>query len=158
MSRGSAPRALPLPGADRLILSVLLALLVSQVGAVPAAASSRAADPAAVPRLVVVGAPGLSWSDLDGDDLPALTGLAEAGAVGSLSVRSVRTRSCAVDGWLTLGAGRRAADLPGPCRAPATVGTDGLVPRWPDYLRAAAGDSYGARPGSLAEARLRCAA
>ena len=31
--------------------------------------------------------------------------------VGSLTVRAVRSRSCAVDGWLTLSSGRRAADL-----------------------------------------------
>lgn len=71
------------------------------------------------------------------------------GAVASLTVRSVRSRSCAVDGWLTLSAGRRAADLPGPCREPAQIGADGTVPRWEDYVAAAATDSYGARPGVL---------
>ena len=65
------------------------------------------------PRLVIVGAPGLAWSDLDRDDLPALEAVADEGAVGSLTVRAVRSRSCAIDGWLTLSSGRRAADLPG---------------------------------------------
>ena len=67
-----------------------------------------AADPAS-PRLVVVGAPGLSWSDLDGGDLPGARRHGRAKArVGSMTVRAVRSRSCAVDGWLTLSAGRRA--------------------------------------------------
>ena len=99
-------------------------------------ATRRRDDPAS-PRLVVVGAPGLSWSDLDGGDLPALDALASEGALGSLTVRAVRSRACAVDGWLTLSAGRRAADVPGPCREPLPV-VDGSVPRWAEYVAAAA--------------------
>ncbi|HWS58012.1 MAG TPA: hypothetical protein VN257_05690, partial [Actinotalea sp.] len=115
--------------------------------ATPAAASAASSDP----PLVIVGAPGLAWSDLDRDDLPALGAMAETGAVGSLTVRGVRSRSCAVDGWLTLSAGRRAGDLPGPCRDPLPV-VDGEVPRWAEYLAAAAADSYDAEPGLLGEA------
>ena len=98
-----------------------------------------------------MGAPGLTWSDLDRDGLAALEGVADEGAVGSLTVRAVRTSSCAIDGWLTLSSGRRAADLPGPCREPLPV-VDRSVPRWTEYLAAAARDSYGANPGTLGEA------
>ena len=130
---------------------VLAALaVVPWASASPSAPSAPRAD-AATPRLVVVGAPGLAWSDLDRADLPALRALASEGSLGSLTVRAVRSRSCAVDGWLTLSAGRRAADLPGPCRAPLPV-VDGTVPRWEEYLEAAAEDSYDARPGTLGEA------
>ena len=114
------------------------------------AADGAAAADARSPRLVVVGAPGLSWSDLDGGDLPALDALASEGALGSLTVRAVRSRACAVDGWLTLSAGRRAADVAGPCREPLPV-VDGAVPRWAEYLAAAAAGSYDAHPGTLGD-------
>ena len=127
-----------------LVLGVLAAAPMASAGE-----TATAGDPAA-PRLVVVGAPGLAWSDLDGGDLPALDALADEGAVGSLTVRAVRSHACAVDGWLTLSAGRRAADRAGPCRDPLPVG-DGAVPRWVEYLAAAAADSYDARPGTLGQ-------
>ncbi|HET9021598.1 MAG TPA: hypothetical protein VFN34_06905, partial [Ornithinibacter sp.] len=115
------------------------------------AAEGGAAEGGTVPRLVVVGAPGLAWSDLDRQHLSALEAVAAEGAVGSLTVRAVRTRACAVDGWLTLSAGRRAADRAGPCREPLPV-SGGSVPRWGEYVAAAASDSYDARPGALTDA------
>ena len=124
----------------------VLAVLALLAGA-PVA--SAAGDPAS-PRLVVVGAPGLAWSDLDGGGLPALAAMTADGALGSLTVRSVGSSSCAVDGWLTLSAGRRAGDIAGPCRVPPPV-VDGRVPRWAEYLAAAAAGSYDARPGTLGE-------
>lgn len=123
--------------------------LLGGLGGAPAASATVAED-ATAPRLVVVGSAGLAWSDLDGGDLPALDTLTSEGAVGSLTVRAVRSRACAVDGWLTLSAGRRAADLPGPCREPLPV-VDGSVPRWAEYVAAAAADSYDAHPGTLGE-------
>ncbi len=131
----------------------VLALLVGlpSAGASPAdaaTADAATADAAGPPRLVVVGAPGLSWSDVDGGNAPALREMAATGALGSMTVRAVRTRSCAVDGWLTLSAGRRAADVEGPCREPLPVVGD-RVPRWDEYLAAAAADSYDASPGTL---------
>ena len=135
---------------------VAVALAVVGMPATWAAAPSPAADVAGAvaaeaPPLVIVAAPGLAWSDLDRDDLPALEVLTSEGAAGSLTVRAVRSRSCAVDGWLTLSSGRRAADVPGPCREPLPV-VDGSVPRWGDYLQAAAADSYDAHPGTLGAA------
>lgn len=131
------------------VLAAALAAGVSALGAAttPAAGATASEDA----PIVIVGAPGLAWSDLDRDDLPALGALVESGAAGSLTVRGVRSRSCAIDGWLTLSAGRRAGDLAGPCLDPLPV-VDGQVPRWADYLDAAAADSYDARPGLLAEA------
>ena len=113
---GAAATALlpPLPG----VVTVLAGPAAVAVSAAPAragAVGAAAGDPAS-PRLVVVGAPGLAWSDLDGGDLPALDALANEGALGSLTVRAVRSRACAVDGWLTLSSGRRAADVAGHAR------------------------------------------
>ena len=127
---------------------MLAALAVlTLLGGAPLA--SATGDPASA-RLVVVGVPGLAWSDLDGADLPALDALVGDGALGSMTVRAVGSSSCAVDGWLTLGAGRRAGDVAGPCRVPPPV-VDGRVPRWAEYLAAAAAGSYDAHPGTLGQ-------
>lgn len=134
----------------RRVLVAALALVAGTLG-LAAAAPAATATAADAPPLVIVGAPGLAWSDLERDDLPALTALVEQGASGSLTVRAVRSRSCAIDGWLTLSAGRRAGDLSGPCREPLPP-VGGLVPNWSDYLAAADADSYDARPGLLSEA------
>lgn len=127
---------------------VAVALVVVAAPRSSAAAPGSPTADAVTPRLVIVGAPGLSWSDLGRDDLPALQAMADEGAVGSLTVRAVRSRACEIDGWLTLSSGRRAADRPGPCRRPLPL-VDGTVPRWVEYLAAAAADSYDARPGTL---------
>jgi len=69
-----------------------LAVLAVLAGAPLANASIGPASP----RLVVVGAPGLAWSDLDGGNLPALDALIRDGALGSMTVRAVGSSSCAV--------------------------------------------------------------
>jgi hypothetical protein len=63
--------------------------------------------------VLVVGVPGLTWSDVDPDGTPELWGLAEHSAIGALSVRAARSTTCVLDGWATLGAGNRAR-VPGP--------------------------------------------
>lgn len=65
-------------------------------------------DPTA-DRVIVAGAVGLRWEDVDPGRTPHLWRLVGSGAVGSLSVRPAHRPSCAVDGWLTLGAGSWAA-------------------------------------------------
>ncbi|WP_392542762.1 hypothetical protein [Oryzobacter telluris] len=136
----------------RLLASVAVLVALAGQGALPASAAAAPSAAADDGRLVVVGAPGLAWSDLEDADVPNLRALADEGAGASLTVRAVRSRSCAVDGWLTLSAGRRAADVAGPCRVPAPVGADGAVPLWDQYLAAASAASYGARPGTLGTA------
>ncbi|MEO7420942.1 MAG: hypothetical protein ABIU87_00930 [Ornithinibacter sp.] len=140
------------PGvARRALMGVVVAVFAALGGIAPANAAGAGDPPDAV---VLVGAPGLSWTDIDATTTPTLHGLAVAGGVASLTVRAVRSRSCAVDGWLTLSAGRRAADLVSPCREPQVVGADGAVPHWEDYLTAADADSYGAVPGTLGSSLL----
>lgn len=79
-------------------------------------AERRCPDPPAGPgprttggcgRVLVVGAPGLRWSDV-GQGTPTLQRLADGGALGVLSVKAVPAVTCRADGWLTLGAGGRA--------------------------------------------------
>jgi hypothetical protein len=128
------------------------ALLVAGASLLAPAAADAASGGDAPAHTVLVGAPGLAWSDIDPTVTPVLAGIARDGAVGSMTVRGVRSRSCAVDGWLTLSAGRRAGDADGAaCVEPSAV-VDGAVPGWDTYLAAAGAQSYGAVPGTLGQA------
>ena len=62
----------------RWLVVALLGLAGALLTAAPAAGGTPLAD-GAEPRLVVVGAPGLAWSDVEGAELPALDRLADAG-------------------------------------------------------------------------------
>ncbi|TKJ31541.1 hypothetical protein [Blastococcus sp. CCUG 61487] len=94
------------------LLPVLLTALAFALGlASPAAAADG--DAAAADRVLVVGVPGLLWSDVDRETTPSLWALSERGSIGALSVRAARSTTCLLDGWATLGAGNRAR-FPGP--------------------------------------------
>jgi hypothetical protein len=74
------------------------------------APSALAREPAV--GVMFVGVGGLAWQDVTAENTPTLYSMVGPNATASLTVRTVRPRTCAVDGWLTLGAGRRATDLP----------------------------------------------
>ena len=101
--------------AARRLVVLLLGLLLGPLlaGASPAAAADGGSDPYAADRVVVVGVPGLTWTDVSEDGTPELWELAGSGAIGSLTVRAARSLTCVLDGWATLGAGNRAR-FPGP--------------------------------------------
>src|SRR6266508_389284 len=108
----------------RALLAVAAAVLVAApvMGAArPAAAVARPHRPATAapgsdagmrpgqaPDVVLVGIPGLRWTDVSPRATPNLWRLAASGSVGTLAVRTVLPRTCPVDGWLTLNAGARA--------------------------------------------------
>lgn len=125
---------------------LLLALLVL----LPLLALSPAAEAAAPrPQVVVVGIPGLQWSDINASDTPALARLAREGATGVLSVRTAAPVDCPTDGWLTLGAGNRVRSTgrqTGLC--PATFPEPSSLPA---QVRANAKRREGAIPGLLAD-------
>ncbi|WP_157930433.1 hypothetical protein [Glycomyces xiaoerkulensis] len=134
---------------------------VLAVGSAPAAAQEESGDPGDPGGIVVVGVPGLSWSDVDPAETPALWDLAGRGATGSMSVRTIGSWTCSEAGWVTLGAGARAGGLAArdahcmaQSRIPAPVADGGqwTLPWWPELERANAAYNYGARLGSLAEA------
>ena len=114
----------------------LLACLSVGAGAVGAAAAPGApgVSTAAAAPVVVVGTGGITWSDVSRTATPALWSLLEHGATASLTVRSVHSNTCPVDGWLTLSAGQRAgdrdtgSDTRPPCRALREPAADGAVP------------------------------
>lgn len=164
------------PPAARRRLAALRALIVAAalLGLTAAGAPGATAAEPSHP-LVVVGMGGVRWSDVVPATTPALASLVDRAAIGDVAVRSVRTATCPVDGWLTVSAGRRAADArnaaaanPGnpPCRefsvdepAQAVPGAEGTplptgaarVHGWDQYVSAAAAESFGAEPGLLGE-------
>lgn len=101
-------------------------------------------------RVVVVGVPGLNWSDVDPETTPELSALAESEAVGSLTTRGASSFACPRDGWVTLGAGNRArhSDANGTCH------TQYLPDRKirPDVvIEANETRNFGAEPGLLGQ-------
>ncbi|HET6533345.1 MAG TPA: hypothetical protein VFH03_22390 [Actinoplanes sp.] len=126
---------------------------------------SASQAPLPLDYVVVAGAAGLRWDDLDPQRTPNLWREASIGSVGWLSVRSAHRTTCPADGWLTLGAGNYAAWSTGTVRGacppmapdltrPDDLGADigqqrGIVRANQDQL------PYGAVPGALAET-LRC--
>lgn len=131
----------------RTAAAVVLAALLATLATLLAPAAQADDDDRPV---VLIGVPGLQWSDADG--LGTLVDPApDELAAGSLVVRSTETVACPVDGWLAISAGNRAS---GPreegCTAPAAP-SDGEVPGWEDYVTLAESRSFAAEPGLLGE-------
>src|SRR2546423_15138514 len=63
--------------------------------------------------VVIAGAAGLRWDDVNPDDTPTLWALAQQGPTGALSVTSPPTPTRPPDGGRTLGAGDFARRTPG---------------------------------------------
>lgn len=122
-------------GAVLLLALTLLALVTAVVLSVvqrPDAPSALQGD-----NVVVIGVPGLAWSQVD-TQMPTLQRWAEEGAAGNLVVRGARLVTCDADGWLTLGAGQRAA-----AAGPSPTDPEGC---WSDY-RPQTGAQSGAPAG-----------
>ncbi len=141
----------------RVLPAALVALTVALGLPLAAAAGPARVNAASTPRpTVLLGVAGLRWADIGPRTAPTLWGLVDQQAVASLSVRSVRPITCPVDGWLTVSAGRRAADpVQSWCRPlpqPRIGGDGATVPGWA-ALRAGQQDlGYDASPGLLADA------
>ena len=137
---------------------------------VPASSAAQAPDVArpagqtleALPAsVVIVGMPGLRWSDVTPDTTPNLWAMLDESAIGQMSTRSARSRTCPVDGWVQLGTGNRARypviDEPveGKCQSvPAmTIGDDGgaHVDRWDAVVADNDSLAYNAVPGLLGQ-------
>ncbi|MCT9934334.1 hypothetical protein N5079_29435 [Planotetraspora sp. A-T 1434] len=118
-----------------LVMGMLVGLLLPTSSAMAhAAGAAEAAGGEAVRaqggQVVLIGVPGLMWSDVTPSDTPNLWSLAGSSALGSLSVRTVGNITCPYDGWLTVSAGVRSAvghrcGLP---PAPAPQGEGAVVP------------------------------
>lgn len=147
----------------RALTTTAAALVAVLAAAAPARAQSGETGEAdqEVEGIVVVGVPGLAWSDIDPGDTPTLWDLAGDGATGAMSVRSIGAWTCPEAGWVSLGAGARAGGLAAReshCQAqsavppPVAESEAASLPWWPDLQEANVGYNYGARLGALAEA------
>ncbi|GAB3661604.1 hypothetical protein GCM10027589_24020 [Actinocorallia lasiicapitis] len=134
-------------GAARAVVGAVFAVVVA-LFCVPGAAS--AAEPAG--RVVVIGVPGLQWSDIRERATPNLWKLAGQDGAAAMSTRVTTDRTCTIDGWLTLSAGQRAKLANGSCAlppAPTRNGTGAIEPGWPQIVADNAATSYKAEPGML---------
>jgi hypothetical protein len=144
-------------------LLVILAVLASLGGLAVHPATKPA--PPTVDFVIVAGAAGLRWEDLDPQRTPTLWQEATRGSIGWLSVKSAQRVTCPNDGWLTFGAGNYAAWPPLNPAKPCSLDPAALTQ--PDAIGADLTDqaiavrdnqdrlSYGAVPGALAES-VRC--
>src|SRR4051812_47340030 len=82
------PMGEPLPNHLAAALTLLVALV--------------SPTPAPVAHVVLIGVPGLEWSDVGPTATPNLWRLADRAAAGVLSVKTVGTRTCPNDGWATV--------------------------------------------------------
>ncbi|YCK33287.1 hypothetical protein ACNF49_04035 [Actinomadura sp. ATCC 39365] len=109
-------------------------------------------------RVVVVGVPGLQWSDFSEAGTPTLWKLAAQGSSASLSTRAVppkdRGVTCPMAGWLTVSAGQRAGTPGQGCPAPAPpqpAGEGATVPGWRELVAFQADTGYAAQLGTLGQ-------
>jgi hypothetical protein len=138
---------------------IIVTAVVATVAGLSAHPQGTATRPVAE-HVIVAGAVGLRWDDVDRLRTPHLWRLAERGSIASMSVRSAHRPTCAADGWLTLGAGNWAAGTasrePGPCPslAPAIEPTDGVGAHLPEQAELVRHNQWelpwGAVPGALA--------
>ncbi|MDQ4038135.1 MAG: hypothetical protein M3313_07255 [Actinomycetota bacterium] len=77
-------------------------------GPMPHAAAAVDGGAVSADQVVIVGVPGLLWGDVASALAPELSAVAADAALGNMSVRAARSRTCILDGWATLGAGNRA--------------------------------------------------
>lgn len=175
-TRRSARRVRRLPSRRRLAIVAAVAFLVSALasGVLPMPGGDSGRDGTSAnaapgdegePRAVLVGIAGLGWSDVTAENTPTLYAMADDDAVASLTVRTVRSRTCVVDGWLTVSAGRRATDMFDadgddvddrwcrPVPEPEPVGPDGAVavPGWDDLRTEQDEQSYDTRLGLVGD-------
>ncbi|GAA2145687.1 hypothetical protein [Glycomyces algeriensis] len=145
--------------------AAVLAVVCAVLAAPPAVAAAAEEDEAA--GIIVVGVPGLAWTDLDASVTPNMWAMAGAGASASMSVRTIGSWTCPEAGWLSLGAGERAggaaprdAQCAAQSRLPAPVedGEGWSVQDWQALVDANESFNYGARLGSLADAVAAMAA
>ena len=90
------------------VMALSMALMIGVVA--PASAGAPQAETAKLrePSVIIVGVPGLRWTDVDAQRTPYLWELSEVSTLGQMSTRSARSRTCPADGWVQLGTGNRA--------------------------------------------------
>ena len=128
------------------LLTVFLGSLLALTPSASAAATS--------PSVIVVGVPGLQWSQVTVTGTPTLWRLSRSGASGALSIRSAADLTCPADGWLTVGAGNRVGTGLSCTATPETVttGDTAEVPSFAAIAKHNASLQFAAVPGILSSA------
>jgi hypothetical protein len=102
-----------------------IAAVLALIGAGLSCASCPPASASDAPgHAVLIGVPGLEWSDVSPSVTPNLWRVAQGSAAGLLSVRTVGRLTCPADGWVTISAGARSAAGPY-CDKPVSVTPSG---------------------------------
>lgn len=138
-------------------MTALVAVLFALLTAVSSAALAGTAGTARAVhgRVVLIGIPGLMWSDLTAAGTPALWRLTGQASAAALSTRTTVVTTCPVDGWLTVSAGQRARLADSDCAlppAPALSGAGAQAPGWPLIKKDNASTGYQAHVGLLGDA------
>jgi len=94
----------------RALLLLTLAVLVSPV--LPVGLAGARVGEAKPTRLLVVSMPGVTWADVQQQDLPHLDAFLDEAAMADLAPRSVTPRSGPGDAYLTISGGSRATTVP----------------------------------------------
>ena len=145
----------------RRALAITVALAAVLAGLLVFSSTNASGTPSEDPAgaVVLIGTGGIGWSDVDQRTTPNLWQLLRDGSSAALSVRSVYSNTCPIDGWLGVSAGARAAAprpgaAPDPADRPCPVAPavkDGSVVQWPTYLQAAADERFDSRLGLLGD-------
>lgn len=132
--------------------AVMAALLLSSA---PASAGGKPCS-----RVVVFTLPGISWEDVTTFEPPTLLDLVDEGAMGSMAVRTVSSRTSYASGFATIGAGNRldggfttgsvASDQVS--ETVDLVASDVVAGGLAELRGRAEVDAYGAVPGALGSA------
>lgn len=134
-------------------LAIVAGALVALSGGVGTADAAPVAEQSLYAKVVVIGVPGLRWSDVKAS--PELTALVNQSHVGSITVKTAGPHTCPVDGWLTISAGTRAwgSQPDQPCgELPGLV--DGRVQDWQTYVDRQAEHHTGAPLGRLGQSNF----
>ncbi len=91
-------------------------------------------------QTVVIGAPGLTWHDINATSYGDLWQTLDYGAIGSLDTRAAKTGTCTTDAWASLSAGQ-GVSLPGSlCAKPPVPTVSGGSARFADWSSWRTGD------------------
>jgi hypothetical protein len=101
-----------------------IAAVLALVGVTLISSHAPRAHAASARHAVLIGVPGLTWSDVSPSGTPNLWRVARGAATGLLSVKAVGSLTCPADGWVTVSAGARSAAGPY-CAEPVSVTPDG---------------------------------
>ncbi|MEU3020634.1 hypothetical protein ABZ635_24955 [Nocardiopsis sp. NPDC007018] len=147
-----------------LAVTVLLCTAPASAGQADSPGSDRNGTNVGLPEgpsdgpVVLVGVPGLLWEDVTPEHTPALWEMAEAGAIGNVSIRTATSRTCPTDGWLSVSAGQRALSererftVCEPAPEPVVDGSGATVPGFSDFAEQNARSVFAAPVGLLGQA------